>query len=75
MSHATHANAALTFRARLRLARLIVDHDWSIPRAAERYDVSWKTARKSSDRSRSVTDWEWLPRPCTRCWCGAGSTG
>ena len=50
MSHATHANAALTSRARLRLARLIVDHDWSIPRAAERYDVSWKTARKWADR-------------------------
>ena len=28
MSHATHANAALTPRARLRLARLIVDHGW-----------------------------------------------
>ena len=50
MSHATHANAALTPRARLRLARLIVEHKWSIPRAAERYDVSWKTARKWADR-------------------------
>ena len=30
MSHATHANAALTPRARLRLARLIVDQGWSI---------------------------------------------
>ena len=46
MSHATHANAALTPRARLRLARLIVDHRWPIARAAERYDVSWKTANK-----------------------------
>jgi transposase InsO family protein len=50
VSHATHANAALTPRARLRLARLIVDHGWSIPRAAERYDVSWKTAKKWADR-------------------------
>lgn len=32
MSHATHANAALTPRARLRLARLIVDQGWPIPR-------------------------------------------
>jgi transposase InsO family protein len=46
MSHATHANAALTPRARLKLARLIVDHGWPIARAAERYDVSWKTANK-----------------------------
>ena len=50
MSHATHANAALTPRARLRLARLIVDHGWPPARAAERYDVSWKTAKKWADR-------------------------
>lgn len=53
MSHATHSNAALTPRARLRLARLIVDEDWSIPRAAERYDVSWRTAKKWADRYRT----------------------
>jgi hypothetical protein len=40
VSHATHANAALTPRARLRLARLIVDQGWPPARAAERYDVS-----------------------------------
>ena len=50
MSHATHANAPLTPRARLRLARLIVDHGWSPARAAERYDVSWKAAKKWADR-------------------------
>ncbi len=50
MSHATHANAALTPRARLRLARLIVEHRWPPARAAERYDVSWKTAKKWADR-------------------------
>ena len=53
MSHATHANAALTPRARLRLARLVVDEGWSIPRAAERYDVSWRTAKKWAERYRS----------------------
>ena len=53
MSHATHANAALTPRARLRLARLIVEQAWSIPRAAERYDVSWRTAKKWADRYRA----------------------
>ena len=50
MSHATHANAALTPRARLRLARLVVDHGWPPARAAERYDVSWRTAKKWADR-------------------------
>ena len=53
MSHATHSNAALTPRARLRLARLIVDEQWSPARAAERYDVSWKTAAKWADRYRA----------------------
>jgi transposase InsO family protein len=53
MSHATHANAALTPRARLRLACLIVEKGWSIPRAAERYDVSWRTAKKWADRYRA----------------------
>ena len=52
MSHATHANAALTPRARLKLARLIVEHGWPPARAAERYDVSWRTAKKWADRYR-----------------------
>ena len=46
MSHATHANAALNPRARLKMARLIVDDGLDIARAAARYDVSWKTAKK-----------------------------
>jgi len=50
VSHATHSNAALTPRARLRLARLIVDHGWPPARAAERYDVSWRTAKKWAER-------------------------
>jgi transposase InsO family protein len=53
MSHATHSNAALTPRARLRLARLIVDDGWAPARAAERYDVSWRTAAKWAARYRS----------------------
>lgn len=52
MAHATHSNAALTPRARLRLARLVVEQGWPIPRAAERYDVSWRTAKKWADRYR-----------------------
>ena len=50
MAHATHANAALTPRARLRLAYLIVERGWPVARAAERYDVSWKTAAKWAAR-------------------------
>jgi transposase InsO family protein len=42
----------LTPRARLRLARLIVDAGWPPARAAERYDVSWKTAVKWAERYR-----------------------
>jgi transposase InsO family protein len=53
VSHATHSNAALTPRARLRLARLIVEENWSPARAAERYDVSWKTADKWAARYRA----------------------
>ena len=48
----SHANAALTPRARLRMARLIVDQGWSVARAAERYDVSWPTAKRWADRYR-----------------------
>ncbi|WP_328305097.1 IS481 family transposase [Actinomycetospora sp. NBC_00405] len=46
----THANAALTPRARLKLARLIVEDGWPIARAAERFQVSWPTAKRWRDR-------------------------
>ena len=115
----SHANAALTPRARLRLARLIVDEGWPVARAAERYDVSWPTAKRWAERyrrARARPGWAtgprgrtarpnrtpapvvrkivhlrwkqrlgpvadrrparaWRPRPCTRCWSAAGSTG
>ncbi|TDC25365.1 IS481 family transposase [Micromonospora sp. 15K316] len=48
----SHASAALTPRARLRLAKLVVDQGWPIARAAERYDVSWPTAKRWADRYR-----------------------
>lgn len=53
MSHATHTNAALTPRARLRLAHLIVEQGWPPARAAERYDVSWRTAKQWANRYRN----------------------
>jgi transposase InsO family protein len=48
-----HANAALTPRARLRLARLIVDHNWPVARAAERFQVAWPTANRWANRYRA----------------------
>src|SRR5947207_299208 len=48
----SHANAALTPRARLRLARLVVDDGWPIARAAERFNVSWPTAKRWAQRYR-----------------------
>jgi len=50
----SHANAALTPRARLKLARLVVDHGWPVARAAERYDVSWPTAKRWAGRYRQL---------------------
>lgn len=53
MAHATHANAALTPRHRLRLARLIVEDDWTVAKAAEFFNVSWRTADKWANRYRA----------------------
>jgi transposase InsO family protein len=36
------------------LARLVVDQGWPIARAAERYDVSWPTAKRWADRYRRL---------------------
>ena len=50
----SHANAALTPRARLRLARLVVDDGWPIARAAELFQVSWPTAKRWAGRYRHL---------------------
>jgi transposase InsO family protein len=60
----SHANAALTPRARLRLARLIVDRGWPVARAAERYDVSWPTAARWANRYRQVGPVGMADRSC-----------
>lgn len=49
----SHANAALTPKARLRLARLIVDDGWTAVTAAEMFMVSPVTARKWAARYRA----------------------
>ncbi len=48
----SHANAALTPKARLKLARLIVEDGWPVARAAERFQVSWPTASRWAGRYR-----------------------
>lgn len=49
----THANAHLTAKGRLRLARNIVEDGWPLARAAERHQVSRATAKKWADRYRA----------------------
>jgi len=42
----SHANAALTPRQRLRLARKVVDEGWTVAAAADYFRVSWRTAKR-----------------------------
>lgn len=46
----SHANAALTPRTRLKVARLVIDEGWPIARVAERYEVSWPTVKRWATR-------------------------
>jgi transposase InsO family protein len=48
----SHANATLTPRTRLRLARLIVEGGWTCQMAAKMFMVAPRTARKWADRYR-----------------------
>ncbi|WP_222273349.1 IS481 family transposase, partial [Modestobacter marinus] len=48
----SHANATLTPRGRLLLARCVVIDGWSLRRAAERFSVSVTTAKRWADRFR-----------------------
>ncbi|TSD63715.1 IS481 family transposase [Aeromicrobium piscarium] len=66
-----HANAALTPRARLRLARLIVEDGWKPSEAARMFMVSTVTARKWAARFRAerpagMVDRSSRPRSCPR---------
>ena len=61
----SHANAPLTPEGRRRLAVLIVEHGWSLRRAAERFQCSPATAKKWADRYRAgqpLTDRSSRPR-------------
>ena len=46
----SHANAALTPKARLKLGRLVVEDGWPVARAAEYFHVSWPTAKRWAKR-------------------------
>ena len=48
----SHANATLTPRGRLLLARCVVDQGWTLRRAAERFQVSATTAGRWAGRYR-----------------------
>ncbi len=41
-----HANAALTPRQRLRLARAVVEDGWTLSYAAAVFGVAWPTAKR-----------------------------
>jgi transposase InsO family protein len=66
-----HANAPLSERGRLRLARLIVEQGWPVARAAERMQVAWPTAKRWAERYRSegaagMADRSSRPHRCPR---------
>ena len=50
----SHANALLTPRGRLLLARCVVDQGWPLRRAAERFQVSATTAARWAGRYRQL---------------------
>ncbi|WP_272027970.1 IS481 family transposase [Kocuria rosea] len=50
----SHANAALTPRQRLRIARLIVDEHWPVAHAAVFFHVAWPTAKRWAERYRAM---------------------
>jgi transposase InsO family protein len=57
----SHANAALTPKARLELGRLVVDRGWSVAQAADYYRVSWPTANRWAQRYRGLRDGSGAP--------------
>jgi transposase InsO family protein len=49
-----HANAALTPRHRLKLAKAIVEDGWTVSYAAAVFNVSWPTANRWAERYRQA---------------------
>jgi transposase InsO family protein len=50
----SHANAALTPRARARLGRYVVEEGHTIAQAARRFEVSYRTAQRWAERYREL---------------------
>jgi transposase len=59
----SHANAALTPKARLKLGRLVVEDGWSVSMAARRFEVTYRTAQRWARRFAEV-----VPRAVSRVW-------
>jgi len=57
----SHANAALTPKARLELRKLIVETGRSVSAAADYYRVSWPTAKRWADRYRLLQQAQPVP--------------
>ena len=49
----SHANAALTPRARLTVAQLVVDRGVPVSEVAARFQCSWPTVKRWADRYRA----------------------
>ncbi len=49
----SHANAALTPRARVRVARPVVEEGWPVSEVAARFQCSWPTVKQWADRYRA----------------------
>ena len=67
----SHRNAPLSPTGRLRLARCVVDEEWPLRRAAERFQVSVSTAQRWASRYRTegeagMTDRSSRPHHCPR---------
>ncbi|MCX2927910.1 IS481 family transposase [Streptomyces sp. NEAU-W12] len=58
-----HSNAPLTETGRLRLARCVVEDNWPLRRAAERFQVSPTTAQRWADRYRAFGEAGMSDRP------------
>lgn len=70
----SHANAALTPRARLRVAQLVVDQKVPIAEVAARFQCSWPTVKRWADRyaaGEPMTDRSSRPHPMPAKTCPA----
>jgi len=59
----SHAIAAVTPRAWLKVARLVDDEGWPVARVTERYDVSWPTVKRWAVRYAAMGAAGMVDRP------------